>query len=69
MANISENRILIILISMIWGFVIALIFRQIYFNSRCVVVTVNPIFTDPNSVIYDKQNHKCTSFQKQPVPC
>jgi hypothetical protein len=68
MASILENRIIIILISMIWGFGLALLFRKICQNYKCVIVKVPPIFNNENNVIYDR-NNRCYKLQKYPSQC
>lgn len=50
MANILENRIIIILISMIWGFGLALLLRETCYN-KCVVIKVSPFFNNSNNNI------------------
>lgn len=67
MTTILENRIAIILISMVWGFGLALLFRKICENDKCTIVKVPPLFDKQNNLIYDK--NRCYQLQKYPSPC
>ncbi len=69
MASIFENRMFIILISMIWGFGLALLFRKVCQNDQCVVVKVPPAFNNGNNIIYDNVNNRCYKLDKYPSPC
>lgn len=68
MASIFDNRGIIILISMIWGFGLALLFRRECQNDQCVIVRVPPSFNSGNNIIYDK-NNRCYQLHKYPSPC
>lgn len=68
MTSIFENRFVIIIISMIWGFGLALLFRKVCNNDQCVVVKVPQAFNNGNSIIYDK-NNRCYKLEKYPSPC
>lgn len=52
-----NKRFIIIIISLIWGFGIALLFRKICKNDECVVIKVPPQFIQSGSIIKDKNNH------------
>lgn len=67
MASILENRTVIILISMIWGFGLALLFRRVCANDQCIVIKA-PASINENNVIYDK-NNRCYQLEKYPSQC
>lgn len=67
MAKFLENRFIIILISMIWGFGLALLFRRICQNDQCIIVKVPPLLEQQGNIIYDK--NRCYHLQKYPSPC
>lgn len=69
MTNILQSRIFVILISMIWGFGLALLFRKICQNDQCVIVKVPPIFDKHDDIIYDNKNNKCYKLEKYFSPC
>ena len=69
MSNILNNRIVIILISMIWGFGIALLFRKVCQNDQCVVVKVPPAFNNSNHIIYDNSSNRCYKLEPYPSSC
>uniref|UniRef100_A0A6G6ACS3 Uncharacterized protein n=1 Tax=Borely moumouvirus TaxID=2712067 RepID=A0A6G6ACS3_9VIRU len=69
MANILENKIVIILISMIWGFGIALLFRRTCQNDQCVIVKVPPVFQQTGGLVYDNKTNKCYQLQSYPSSC
>lgn len=68
MASIFENRIIIILISLIWGFGLALLFRKVCQNDQCIVVKVPPSFNAQHNMIYDR-NNRCYRLEKYLSPC
>lgn len=68
MSSILESRHVVILISIIWGFGLALLFRKICNNNNCVVIKVPPSFENSNHVIYDR-NNKCYQLEKYSSPC
>ena len=68
MANILQNRTIIILISLIWGFGLALLFRKVCQNDQCTVIKVPPQFVKQQNVIYDK-NNRCFELKKYPSQC
>ena len=68
MASIFDNRTIIILISIIWGFGLAILFRQVCQNDQCVVVQVPNTFNAQNNIIYDK-NNRCYQLYKYSSPC
>ena len=57
MTDTVENHIIIILISMIWGFCLALLFRKIYPNNGCVIIDVPLSFIKNNDIIKGKHNN------------
>ncbi|XWV24830.1 hypothetical protein QJ856_gp0953 [Tupanvirus deep ocean] len=69
MASILQNRIVIILISLIWGFGLALLFRRVCQNDQCVVVKVPPLFDENNNIIYDNKSNKCYKLEKYSSQC
>ena len=68
MTNILENRTIVILISMIWGFGLALLFKKACLNDQCTVTKVPPAFHKQNNIIYDR-NSRCYQLQKYPSQC
>lgn len=68
MINIFENNLVVILISLIWGFGLALLFKKVCENDQCTVVKVPPTFYTQNGIIYDR-NNRCYQLQKYPSPC
>ena len=68
MTSFLDNRKIIILISIIWGFGIALLFKKVCQNDQCVVVKVPNIVNSQNNIIFDK-NNKCYQLYKYPSPC
>lgn len=68
MRELLENRIIIILISIIWGFGLALLFRKVCLNDQCTIVKVPPSLNINNNIIHDK-NDRCYQLQKYPSPC
>lgn len=68
MASIFENRVIIILISLIWGFGLALLFRKVCQNDQCVVVKVPPSFNAQQGIIHDRDN-RCYKLEKYLSPC
>ncbi|AEX61779.1 hypothetical protein CE11_00649 [Megavirus courdo11] len=69
MTSILENKVVIILISMIWGFGLALFFRKTCQNDQCVIVKAPPIFDQSSGAIYDNKTNKCYVLQKYPSSC
>jgi hypothetical protein len=69
MASILQNRVMIILISLIWGFGLALLFRKICQNDQCVIVKVPPVFNNSSGIIYDNKSNRCHKLYKYPSPC
>lgn len=68
MTNIFESRAMIILISMIWGFGLALLFRKVCQNNQCIIIKVPPSFDKENNIICDK-NNRCYKLEKYFSPC
>ena len=69
MGSIINNKLIIILISMIWGFAFALFFRRTCQNGQCVVVKVPPTFHQTGDVIFDSKTNKCYQLQAYPSTC
>ncbi len=67
MTSIFENKTVIILISIIWGFGLALLFRKACQGDQCMVVRVPPSFIANNSIIYEK--NRCYQLEKYHTPC
>lgn len=60
----EHNRIFVILISLIWGFGLALLFKKSCQNDTCVIVKSPENFPDKI-----KSNNKCYKLQKYPADC
>lgn len=69
MGNIFSNGIIILLISMIWGFALALFFRKTCKNDQCVVVKVPPEFYQSGNIIYDAKSNRCYQLHAYPSEC
>jgi len=63
----DNNKWLSIIISFIWGFGLALLFRKICKNDECVIVKVPPTFDPANNIIHDK--NRCYKLESYPVDC
>ena len=68
MDSITKNKYVIIIVSLIWGFGIALMFRRICQNERCIIVKVPPSFNDKQDVLRDGQD-RCFRLKKYPASC
>jgi hypothetical protein len=68
MWNFLNKNIVVIIISLIWGFGMSLMFRKACINGRCVVVKVPPAFLKANGIIYDK-HERCYKLEKYLSPC
>ena len=64
MVNVFDNRIFIIVISIIWGFGLALLFKKSCLNNQCVIIKAPPLF---NNLIYE--NGKCYKLTKYSSQC
>ncbi|BCS83278.1 hypothetical protein QLL95_gp0845 [Cotonvirus japonicus] len=69
MAGIFEKKLVIILISMIWGFGLALFFRRTCKNDQCVVIKAPPVLSQENDIIIDSKTNKCYKLQEYPSSC
>lgn len=69
MSGVFSNSIIIVIISMIWGFGLALLFRRNCKNDHCVVVKVPYEFAKSNNTIYDNNINKCYQLEKYSSPC
>lgn len=67
MANIFENRSIVIFISLLWGIGLSILFRKICTNDQCVVVKVPRNFIETSHIIQDK--NKCYKLIKYDSPC
>ena len=67
MNDIFENRVTIIIISIIWGFGFALLFHRVCQNNLCIMIKVPPIFNNGNQIIHN--NNKCYRLIKYPSQC
>ena len=54
MASIFDNHTIVIFVSIIWGFGLAILFRQVCQNDQCVIVKVPNILNTQNNIIFDK---------------
>lgn len=68
MSNILENRFFIILISMIWGFGLAILFRKTCQDNQCTIIKAPPKLREQNNIIHDKNDH-CYRLYEYPSPC
>lgn len=69
LTSFFTNRKVIIAISLIWGFGLALLFRKICTEDQCTIVKVPPIlYSQNNGVIVDK-NNRCYKLEKYPIEC
>lgn len=68
MSDFFDNKIIIIIISIIWGLGIAIMFRKVCKNDQCVTVKVPMEFENGNKIIYD-QNKKCYQLGKYFTDC
>lgn len=66
--SIFESRTMIILVSIIWGFGIALLFRKACTGDNCTVYRAPPAFAAGNQIIYDR-NNGCYQLIKYNSPC
>ena len=62
-----DNKLLGIIISFIWGFGLALLFRKICKNDECVIIKVPPQFDPINNIIHDKD--RCYKLEAYPTEC
>ena len=63
----DNDKWLSIIISFIWGFGLAILFRKICKNDECVIVKVPPQFDFINKIIHD--NTRCYKLESYPVDC
>ena len=63
----SNNKWLSIIISFIWGFGIAIIFRKICKNDECIIIKSPPKFDQTNMTIHDK--NRCYKLEKYMANC
>uniref|UniRef100_A0A6C0LSU9 Uncharacterized protein n=1 Tax=viral metagenome TaxID=1070528 RepID=A0A6C0LSU9_9ZZZZ len=68
MIDFLNNRTAIIVISLIWGFGLALLFRRVCNNDQCIIVKVPQQFHKEGDIIYDK-NNRCYRLMKYPYKC
>lgn len=62
--NILQSRVAIVIISILWGIGLALLFRIICQNNKCLVVNVIP---DDGDII--KENGQCYQIHKYDTTC
>ncbi len=65
--ELLDNKMFIILVSLLWGFGIAIMFKKTCQNDNCVVVKVPPEFAMNNNIIRD--NNRCYQLHKYPSEC
>lgn len=53
----DKNRIITIVLSIIWGFGLAILFRKTCKNDQCVIIKVPPELAQTNNKIKDKNGH------------
>lgn len=66
--SVFEQRWFMILISLIWGFGLALLFKRTCANTECVIVKVPPQFYKSGMIIHDKNNH-CYKLERYDSAC
>lgn len=69
MGKFGDNKMFTIVISLIWGFGLALLFRKVCVNNQCVVVKVPPEFYQQDDIIQDSKSSKCYKLHKYLVQC
>jgi hypothetical protein len=62
-----QNEWLIIIISFIWGFGLAMLFRRVCTNDDCIVIKAPPEFALNNNNIINKD--KCYHLQRYNTNC
>lgn len=62
---LSQN--VTILLSIIWGFGIAILFKRVCQNNECIITKVPPNFNEKRNLIFD--NNKCYKLVKYASPC
>lgn len=62
-----SSRNIVIFISLIWGFALALLFRKACTNDRCTVVKVPEKFIESQNII--KNGNKCYYLNKYFSKC
>lgn len=67
MTKFLDNKVVIIILSLIWGFGLALLFRKICQNDQCIVVKVPIELAKRNNIIYNK--NRCYRLQTYASPC
>lgn len=67
--EILNNNIIIIIISIIWGFGISLLFRKICKSDKCTITKIHPDFLTNGSMIYDGKKNKCYELHKYYSEC
>jgi len=67
MANIFENKTVVIFVSLLWGLGLTILFRKICTNDQCVIVKVPHNFIDTGNIIQDK--NKCYKLIKYNSQC
>ena len=65
--HVFDNRLISIIISLIWGFGLALLFRKICKNDECLIVKVPPLFNQSDNIIND--HNRCYRLEKYTVTC
>lgn len=68
MDQFFQKRSMVILLSLIWGFGLALLFKKACTNNQCIIVKVPPSFVNGNHMIRDKSN-RCYLLDKYDSPC
>ena len=68
MTSILENNMVVILISLIWGFGLAILFKKVCQNDQCIMVKVPATFDQQSNIIYDR-NNRCYQLSKYPSQC
>lgn len=67
--KISQEKFNEIFFSFIWGFGLAIMFRKICKNGKCVVIKIPPKNLIENKVFLDYETGKCYKFVRRQVKC
>lgn len=66
--DIFETKWFGVIVSLVWGFGLALLFKKTCPDTGCVVVKVPPTFYKANQIIYDK-NGTCYKLERYNSTC
>ena len=63
-----SSHVITIIVSLVWGFGLALLFRKTCQGENCLVVKVPPEIYLNNHIIYDK-NNRCYKLERYATHC